>query len=126
MEMRVAFTASPYGHVSVTLRPGTPAENTGGEGPVHRGRRAPDAAEDPVFDREDRLGGSLPGADDRRFFDPDDPFGGSFPGADDPASDAVLRVAARLLEPPAPITATVARTASDRVVLLMCASPCVC
>ena len=43
--------------------------------------------------------------------------GSGGPGADDPFFDAVLCVAARLLEPPAAISATAARTARDRDVL---------
>jgi hypothetical protein len=76
-------------------------------------QRAPRAA---TFQR----GAGGPGADDDPLFDPEEPFDGSFPGADDdPFFDAVLCVAARLLEPPAPISATVARTASDRDALLI-------
>jgi hypothetical protein len=112
--------------LSVTLHPGTPAQRTPRAGnPLHRGSRAPGADDDPFFDREEPFDGSFPGADDDPFFDSEDPFDGSFPGADDPFFDAVLWVAARLLEPPAPISATVARTASDFVPLLMFFSLCV-
>jgi hypothetical protein len=50
--------------------------------------------------------------------EPEDPLGGSAPGADDPFA-AVLSFAARLYEPPPPISATVARAASGRSFLLM-------
>ena len=52
-------------------------------------------------------------------FDREDPFGGSVPGADDDPFDPVLPFAAKLFEPPAPISATVARAASGRSFLLM-------
>jgi hypothetical protein len=44
---------------------------------------------------------------------------GSVPGADDDPFDSVLPFAAKLYEPPAPISATVARAASGRSFLLM-------
>jgi hypothetical protein len=75
------------------------------------GGSVPGADDDP-FEREDPFGGSVPGADD-------DPFGGSVPGADDDLFDPVLPFAARLLEPPAPISATVATAASRRSFLFM-------
>jgi hypothetical protein len=81
---------------------------------VRRGRRR---GRRPLY-REDPFEGSVPGADDDPF-DPDDPFGGSVPGADDDPFDPVLPFAARLYEPPAPISPTVARAASDRSFLLM-------
>jgi hypothetical protein len=49
----------------------------------------------------------------------DDSFEGSVPGADDNPFDPVLPFAAKLYEPPVPISATVARAASDRSFLLM-------
>jgi hypothetical protein len=52
-------------------------------------------------------------------FDRADPFEGSVPGADDVAFDPVLPFAAKPFETPAPISATVARAASDRSFLLM-------
>jgi hypothetical protein len=67
--------------------------------------------------------GSVPGADDNDLFDGEDAFESSVPSADDDPFDAVSPLAARLYEPPAPITATVARAASDRCFLLMFA-PC--
>jgi hypothetical protein len=92
-----------------------------GRRPLHRddpfGGSVPGADDDP-FDRADEpFEGSVPGADDP--FDADDPFGGSVPGADDVPFDPLLPFAARLFEPPAPISATVARAASGRSFLLM-------
>ena len=80
-------------------------------------------ADDP-FDREEPLGGSVPGADDDPIdredpFDGEDPFEGGVPGADDDPFDSVLPFAAKLYEPPAPISATVTRAASGRSFLLM-------
>lgn len=85
---------------------------------VQRGAGGPGANDDPLFDPEERFGAGFLGAEDP-FFEPEDPFGAGFPGAEDPFFDAVLCVAARLLEPPAPISVTVARTASDRDVLFI-------
>jgi hypothetical protein len=97
-----------------------------------RGRRA--------IHRDDPIGGSVPGADDDDRVDREDPIGGSVPGADDePVEDdeddpveredafedsddplaPALPFAARLYEPPAPISATVARAASGRCFLFM-------
>jgi hypothetical protein len=91
------------------------------------GGSVPGADDDPC-DREDRLGGSVPGADDDPC-DREDRLGGSVPGADaDPCDredalddplDSVLPFAAKLYEPPAPISATVTRAASGRSFLLM-------
>jgi hypothetical protein len=99
------------------------------------GGSVPGADNDPV-NPEDSIGGSVPGADNDRV-DPEDPIDGSVPGASDPlepedplggsapgADDddpfaAVLSFAARLYEPPPPISATVARAASGRSFLLM-------
>jgi hypothetical protein len=81
---------------------------------VRRGRRR---GRRPLH-REDPLGGSVPGADDDPF-EREDPFEGSVPGADDDPFDPVLPFAAKLYEPPAPISATVARAASGRSFLLM-------
>jgi hypothetical protein len=69
-------------------------------------------------DREDPFGGSVPGADDDPF-EREDPFEGSVPGADDDPFDLVWPFAAKLYEPPALISATVARAASGRSFLLM-------
>ena len=60
----------------------------------------------------------MPGADDDPIV-PEDPFAGSVPGADDDPFDPALPPAAKLYEPPAPISATVARAASGRSFLLM-------
>jgi hypothetical protein len=75
-------------------------------------------ADDDPFNREDPFGRSVPGEDGDPF-DREDPFEGSVPGADDDPFDPVLPFAARLFEPPAPISATVARAASGRSFLLM-------
>jgi hypothetical protein len=84
-----------------------------------RGSCVGDAGEDgDPIDREDPFGGSVPGADDDPF-DREDPFEGSVPGADDDPFDSVLPFAAKLYEPPAPISATVTRAASGRSFLLM-------
>jgi hypothetical protein len=88
--------------------------------------RTPSAAASPAptFDREDPFEGSVPGADEDPF-EREDPFEGSVPGADDDPFeredpfDPVLPFAAKLYEPPAPISATVARAASGRSFLLM-------
>jgi hypothetical protein len=92
-----------------------------GRRPAHRedpiGGSVPGADDDP-FDRDDPFEGSVPGADDDPF-DRDDSFEGSVPGADDDPFDSVLPFAAKLYEPPAPISATVARAASGRSFLLM-------
>jgi hypothetical protein len=111
------------------------------------GGSVPGAGDDDRVDREDPIGGSVPGADDEPLEDdeddpvePDDPIGGSVPGdddgdtvdddedpveredafedSDDPFAPA-LPFAARLYEPPAPISATVARAASGRCFLFM-------
>jgi len=81
---------------------------------VRRGRRR---GRRPLH-REDPSAGPSPGADDDPF-DREDSFEGSVPGADDDPFDPVLPFAAKLYEPPAPISATVARAASDRSFLLM-------
>jgi hypothetical protein len=64
------------------------------------------------------VGGSVPGADDDPV-DREDPSEGSVPGADDDPVDPVLPFAAKPYEPPAPISATVARAASGHSFLLM-------
>ena len=92
-----------------------------GRRPLHREDRLQGSvlgAEDEPSDRDDPFEGSVPGADDDPA-DRDDPFGGSVPGADDDPFDPVLPFAARLYEPPAPISATVARMASGRSFLLI-------
>jgi hypothetical protein len=82
------------------------------------GGSVPGADGDP-FDRGDPFEGSVPGADGDPF-DREGPCGGSVPGADDDHPfDPVLRFAAKLVETPAPISATVARAASGRSFLLM-------
>jgi hypothetical protein len=88
------------------------------------GGSVPGADDNDLFGREDAFGGSVPGADDNDLFDGEDAFESSVPSADDDPFDAGSPLAARLYEPPAPITATVARAASGRSSLLMFA-PCV-
>jgi hypothetical protein len=85
-----------------------------------RGAGGPGADDDPLFDPEGPVDGGLPGADDDRFLEPRNPLRAGFPGArDEPFFGAGLCAAAGLLAPPAPISATVASTASDRDVLLV-------
>jgi hypothetical protein len=81
------------------------------------GGSVPGADGDP-FDREDPFGGSVPGADDDPF-DREEPFGGSVPGDGDDRFDPVWPLAAKLFEPPAPISATAARAASGRSFLVI-------
>jgi hypothetical protein len=81
------------------------------------GGSVPGADDDPV-DRDDPFGGSVPGADNDPFAC-EGPFGGSVPGANDDPFDPVSPFAAKPYEPPAPISATVARAASGRSFLLM-------
>ena len=68
--------------------------------------------------REDPFGGSVPGADEDPF-DREDPFEGSVPGADEDPFRPVLPSAAKLYEPPPPISATVARAARGRSFLFI-------
>ena len=78
-----------------------------------------------VTDREDRTAGKRPGANDS----PDstgraDLAGEAFPGAVGPTGRGteilpVLPFAAKPYEPPAPISATVARPSSGRIFLIM-------
>jgi hypothetical protein len=119
--MGVALPAVLCERLSVTAASLIPRRGRRRRGrPLHRedplGGSVP-GADDP-FDREDPLGGSVPGADDDPF-DREDPLGGSVPGADDDPFDSVLPFAAKLYEPPAPISATVTRAASGRSFLLM-------
>jgi hypothetical protein len=98
-----------------------PRAGDAGRRPLHREDPCeggvPGADDDPV-DRGVACEGGVPGADD----DPVDrgvACEGGVPGADDDPVDPVLPFAANVYEPPAPISATVARAASGRSFLLM-------